>query len=59
MARRKRREAQPEGKLESGPESKAAARPDTATIAQYRHTDKQRVNNPPVGLVTPDTDKDR
>lgn len=45
--------------MESGPESKAAARPDTTTIAQYRHTDKQRVNNPPVGLVTPDTDKDR
>jgi hypothetical protein len=55
MARRKRAEALPEG----GPESEAAARPDTTTIAQYRHTDKQRVNNPPVGLVTPDTDKDR
>ncbi len=25
-------------------------------IAQYEHTDKQRVNNPPVGLVTPQTD---
>ncbi len=25
-------------------------------IEQYSHTDKDRVNNPPVGLVTPDTD---
>ena len=25
-------------------------------IESYAHTDKQRVNNPPVGLVTPDTD---
>ena len=27
-------------------------------IEQYAHKDKQRVNNPPVGLVTPDTDPD-
>ncbi len=27
-------------------------------ITNYAHTDEQRVNNPPVGLVTPDTDKD-
>jgi len=27
-------------------------------IDNYTHTDKERVNNPPVGLVTPDTDKD-
>src|SRR3972149_119207 len=27
-------------------------------IDQYEHKDKKRVNNPPVGLVTPDTDKD-
>ena len=25
-------------------------------IESYEHKDKQRVNNPPVGLVTPDTD---
>lgn len=25
---------------------------------QYEHKDKNRVNNPPVGLVTPETDKD-
>ena len=27
-------------------------------IESYEHKDKQRVNNPPVGLVTPDTDPD-
>jgi adenine-specific DNA-methyltransferase len=27
-------------------------------IEQYDHKDKKRLNNPPVGLVTPDTDKD-
>ena len=27
-------------------------------IENYAHTDKERVNNPPVGLVTPQTDKD-
>ncbi|WP_420441763.1 hypothetical protein [Candidatus Palauibacter sp.] len=28
------------------------------TIATYEHPDKERVNNPPVGLVTPETDRD-
>ena len=28
------------------------------TIATYEHPDKERVNNPPVGLVTPETDMD-
>ena len=27
-------------------------------IESYSHSDKERVNNPPVGLVTPDTDLD-
>ena len=27
-------------------------------IKTYAHTDKERVNNPPVGLVTPETDQD-
>ena len=27
-------------------------------IESYEHADKERVNNPPVGLVTPDTDPD-
>ena len=27
-------------------------------IENYAHTDKERANNPPVGLVTPDTDRD-
>ncbi len=28
-------------------------------IKSYDHKDKKRVNNPPVGLVTPDIDPDR
>jgi adenine-specific DNA-methyltransferase len=27
-------------------------------IAHYAHADKERLNNPPVGLVTLDTDRD-
>ena len=27
-------------------------------IEKYEHADKERLNNPPVGLATPDTDKD-
>src|SRR5688572_24637377 len=27
-------------------------------IEVYEHTDKKRLNNPPVGLVTPETDPD-
>ncbi len=27
-------------------------------IEHYEHKDKKRLNNPPVGLVTPKTDKD-
>ena len=27
-------------------------------IDHYAHTDRERVNNPPVGLVTPETDED-
>ena len=38
------------------------ARPKTAetirSLETYEHTDKKRLNNPPVGLVTPDTDPD-
>ena len=33
-------------------------RPRRREIETYAHTDKERVNNPPVGLVTPETDKD-
>ena len=28
-------------------------------IRNYTHKGKQRLNNPPVGLVTPDTDQDQ
>lgn len=32
---------------------------DTLTgLEQYTHPEQKRLNNPPVGLVTPDTDKD-
>ena len=37
---------------------KKTVAPENKPIEQYTHTDKDRVNIPPVGLVTPDTDKD-
>ena len=40
--------------MNHGEEKKNAKR----VIETYAHTGKERVNNPPVGLVTPDTDKD-
>jgi hypothetical protein len=33
-----------------------SAPPRKRPIESYEHTDKQRINNPPVGLVTPETD---
>ncbi len=33
-------------------------KPSKKPIEQYDHKGKKRVNNPPVGLVTPDTDKE-
>jgi adenine-specific DNA-methyltransferase len=33
-------------------------KPTTPPIDQYSHADKSRLNNPPVGLVTPSTDLD-
>ena len=33
-------------------------RPRKREIENYAHTGKERVNNPPVGLVTPETDED-
>lgn len=35
-----------------------AKRKQKQDIDQYTHPDKKRINNPPVGLVTPDTDRD-
>ena len=32
--------------------------PRSKKIDAYQHTDKERLNNPPAGLVTPDTDPD-
>jgi hypothetical protein len=31
---------------------------DKKSIEEYDHKDKDRVNNPPVGIVTPETDKE-
>ncbi len=36
----------------------APAKKTKKEIASYAHKDEQRVNNPPVGLVTPETDAD-
>src|SRR6185437_4660902 len=38
------------------PNGKKAAKPRKRPIEQYDHKGKKRVNNPPVGLVTPETD---
>jgi adenine-specific DNA-methyltransferase len=35
---------------------KQTAHPKKRAIVRYEHADKKRVNNPPVGLVTPETD---
>jgi adenine-specific DNA-methyltransferase len=40
------------------PPSVSVRRTGKRPIEQYEHKDKTRVNNPPVGLVTPETDKD-
>jgi adenine-specific DNA-methyltransferase len=34
------------------------SKPEKKPIEQYDHKGKERCNNPPVGLVTPDTDSD-
>ena len=33
-----------------------SGKPAKRAIGRYEHTDKKRVNNPPVGLVAPETD---
>jgi adenine-specific DNA-methyltransferase len=38
--------------------AKAKTRSKKRPNEQYDHKKKQRINNPPVGLVTPETDKD-
>src|SRR5271165_2611719 len=37
--------------------TKKRTKTDKRPIEQYSHPDKKRVNNPPVGLVTPETDQ--
>jgi len=34
------------------------AKPKRRPVESYDHQDKKRANNPPVGLVTPQTDPD-
>ena len=34
----------------------SGGKPPKRPIERYEHTDKKRINNPPVGLVTPETD---
>ncbi|MEW6006489.1 MAG: site-specific DNA-methyltransferase [Stygiobacter sp.] len=41
-------------KKKSQPKDSTVKKP----IEQYEHKDKERMNNPPVGLVTPETDKE-
>ena len=43
-----------QGKVKAEGSASRSKRP----IEQYDHKDKRRANNPPVGLVTPETDKD-
>jgi adenine-specific DNA-methyltransferase len=38
------------------PKKRTAGTPTKRPIERYEHRDKQRINNPPVGLVTPETD---
>lgn len=41
-------------KKKSQPKDNTVKKP----IEQYEHKDKERINNPPIGLVTPETDKE-
>jgi adenine-specific DNA-methyltransferase len=43
---------------ETRTEMTSAHKPDKKPIETYEHKDKQRLNNPPVGLVTPETDQE-
>ncbi len=36
----------------------SAGAPEEKTVEQYEHRGKKRANNPPVGLVTPESDRD-
>ena len=45
--------------MAKSPKSSAKKGSHKKPIEHYEHKDKKRVNNPPVGLVTPETDKDK
>ncbi len=38
------------------PRRKTSGKPPKRPIERYEHEGKKRINNPPVGLVTPETD---
>src|SRR5579863_3224180 len=38
------------------PGKTSGGKPPKRPIERYEHSDKKRINNPPVGLVTPETD---
>src|SRR6266852_3518972 len=44
--------------MEGRPRMAKATKSKKKPIDQYDHKGKRRVNNPPVGLVTPETDKE-
>lgn len=46
-------------KLKAPKVASAPSTPRKRPIEQYEHDDKLRLNNPPVGLVTPETDNDQ
>ncbi len=62
MPPKRKPKAKPQTKRAAAPAAPAAAPAPTArikrAIAQYDHARAERVNNPPVGLVTSDTDRD-
>ncbi len=61
MPPKRKPKAKPQTKRAAAPAAPAAPAPTARkkrAIAQYDHTRAERVNNPPVGLVTSDTDRD-
>ncbi len=57
MAAKKPQSARSKARPVAGTQAGKSPKPTPKKpIAQYEHADKQRLNNPPVGLVKPDTD---
>jgi hypothetical protein len=51
-----RANAQPPGNGAQTMAKKQSPKSSNRKVEQYEHTKEKRVNNPPVGLVTPDND---